>query len=79
MTASSYLCTYWSSDCFREFAIDDSVAKRLGHWSRILKPPGVFALALFTASCVIHGAFHFGWFRHQTHATAADGGDGADA
>jgi len=79
MTASSYLCTYWSSDCFREFAIDDSVAKRLGHWSRILKPPGVFALALFTVSCVIHGAFHFGWFRHQTHATAADGGDGADA
>ena len=79
MTASSYLCTYWSSDCFREFAIDDSVAKRLGHWSRILKPPGVFALALFTMSCVIHGAFHFGWFRHQTHATAADGGDGADA
>ena len=78
MTASSYLCTYWSSDCFREFAIDDSVAKRLGHWSRILKPPGVFALALFTASCVIHGAFHFGWFRHQTHATADDG-DGADA
>ncbi|KAH8047840.1 hypothetical protein JL722_12861 [Aureococcus anophagefferens] len=76
MTASSYLCTYWSSDCFREFAIDDSVAKRLGHWSRILKPPGVFALALFTVSCVIHGAFHFGWFRHQTHATAADGGDG---
>ena len=78
MTASSYLCTYWSSDCFREFAIDDSVAKRLGHWSRILKPPGVFALALFTVSCVIHGAFHFGWFRHQTHATADDG-DGADA
>ena len=80
MTASSYLCTYWSSDCFREMQINDSVSKRLdGSWQRILKPPGVVALALFAASCCLHGAFQILWFRHQTQPRADDDGDDDDA
>ena len=58
MTVSCYLVTIWASRCFRDFAINDTVSKRLkGRWQNIIRPLGVVAVSLFMFSCFLHLLF----------------------
>ena len=66
MTASCYLVTIWASRCFRDFAINDTVSKRLkGRWQNIIRPLGVVAVSLFMFSCFLHLLFDCFWYRRQ--------------
>ena len=84
MTSSCYLVTLWGSSCFRDFAINDTVSKRLkGDWKNIIRPLGVVACGLFAASCALHLAFHYIWYSGQADRGGADvdggGGGGGEA
>ena len=75
MTASCYLVTIWASRCFRDFAINDTVSKRLkGRWQNIIRPLGVVAVSLFMGSCFLHVLFDCFWYRRQ--AGLVEDGDG---
>ena len=77
MTASCYLVTIWASRCFRDFAINDTVSKRLkGRWQNIIRPLGVVAVSLFMFSCFLHLLFDCFWYRRQASlgSVAEDGG-----
>ena len=83
MTASCYLVTIWASRCFRDFAINDTVSKRLkGRWQNIIRPLGVVAVSLFMFSCFLHLLFDCFWYRRQGlvegggDSVPADGGGG---
>ena len=74
MTVSCYLVTIWASRCFRDFAINDTVSKRLkGRWQNIIRPLGVVAVSLFMGSCFLHLLFDCFWYRRQ--GLVEDGGD----
>ena len=76
MTASCYLVTIFASRCFRDFAINDTVSKRLkGRWQNIIRPLGVVAVSLFMGSCFLHLLFDCFWYRRQA-SKVADGGGG---
>ena len=80
VTASrrSYLVTIWASRCFRDFAINDTVSKRLkGRWQNIIRPLGVVAVSLFMFSCFLHVLFDCFWYRRQ--GLVEDGGDSVPA
>ena len=87
MTASCYLVTIWASRCFRDFAINDTVSKRLkGRWQNIIRPLGVVAVSLFMGSCFLHLLFDCFWYRRQAvlfitaeDIVPADGGDAPPA
>ena len=73
MTVSCYLVTIWASRCFRDFAINDTVSKRLkGRWQNIIRPLGVVAVSLFMFSCFLHVLFDCFWYRRQ--GLVEDGG-----
>ena len=83
MTVSCYLVTIWASRCFRDFAINDTVSKRLkGRWQNIIRPLGVVAVSLFMFSCFLHLLFDCFWYRRQglvedgADSVPADGGGG---
>ena len=58
--------TIWASRCFRDFAINDTVSKRLkGRWQNIIRPLGVVAVSLFMFSCFLHMLFDCFWYRRQ--------------
>ena len=84
MTVSCYLVTIWASRCFRDFAINDTVSKRLkGRWQNIIRPLGVVAVSLFMFSCFLHLLFDCFWYRRQAvlfitaeDIVPADGGGG---
>ena len=83
MTVSCYLVTIWASRCFRDFAINDTVSKRLkGRWQNIIRPLGVVAVSLFMGSCFLHLLFDCFWYRRQGlvegggDSVPADGGGG---
>ena len=80
MTVSCYLVTIWASRCFRDFAINDTVSKRLkGRWQNIIRPLGVVAVSLFMGSCFLHVLFDCLWYRRQAglvESVPADGGGG---
>ena len=79
MTVSCYLVTIWASRCFRDFAINDTVSKRLkGRWQNIIRPLGVVAVSLFMFSCFLHLLFDCFWYRRQA-ALVEDGGDSVPA
>ena len=78
MTVSCYLVTIWASRCFRDFAINDTVSKRLkGRWQNIIRPLGVVAVSLFMFSCFLHLLFDCFWYRRQ--GLVEDGGDSVPA
>ena len=78
MTVSCYLVTIWASRCFRDFAINDTVSKRLkGRWQNIIRPLGVVAVSLFMFSCFLHVLFDCFWYRRQ--GLVEDGGDSVSA
>ena len=78
MTASCYLVTIFASRCFRDFAINDTVSKRLkGRWQNIIRPLGVVAVSLFMGSCFLHLLFDCFWYRRQ--GLVEDGGDSVPA
>ena len=75
MTASCYLVTIFASRCFRDFAINDTVSKRLkGRWQNIIRPLGVVAVSLFMFSCFLHLLFDCFWYRRQAAGLVEDGG-----
>ena len=68
--------TIWASRCFRDFAINDTVSKRLkGRWQNIIRPLGVVAVSLFMGSCFLHLLFDCFWYRRQA-SKVTDGGGG---
>ena len=68
--------TIWASRCFRDFAINDTVSKRLkGRWQNIIRPLGVVAVSLFMFSCFLHVLFDCFWYRRQA-GLDEDGGGG---
>ena len=78
MTVSCYLVTIWASRCFRDFAINDTVSKRLkGRWQNIIRPLGVVAVSLFMGSCFLHVLFDCFWYRRQ--GLVEDGGESVPA
>ena len=77
MTVSCYLVTIFASRCFRDFAINDTVSKRLkGRWQNIIRPLGVVAVSLFMFSCFLHLLFDCFWYRRQAGLVEDGGGGG---
>ena len=69
--------TIWASRCFRDFAINDTVSKRLkGRWQNIIRPLGVVAVSLFMGSCFLHLLFDCFWYRRQASKVTDGGGGG---
>ena len=69
------IVTIWASRCFRDFAINDTVSKRLkGRWQNIIRPLGVVAVSLFMGSCFLHLLFDCFWYRRQATMTVAAAG-----
>ena len=70
LTFACWVTTCYPSACFREFAVDDRVSKRLqGNWTRIIKPLGLVALVSTLLSFILFSSFELLWARHQVTAS----------
>ena len=59
LSIACYITTLYPSNCFRSFAVNDRVSKRLnGNWTNIIRPLGLITLSLFSFSSLLYGLFH---------------------
>ena len=65
MSISCYLTTLYPSECFKSFAINDKVSKKLdGKWTNIIRPLGFVSLVLFNLSSLLYGCYQLFYVRH---------------
>ena len=79
LTVACWATTCYPSACFRDFAVNDRVSKRLqGNWTRIIKPLGLVALLCAFLAALLCMLFEWGWASRQVNNhLAKQGGGGA--